>query len=157
MAGGGQRLANGLTERQEAFCQFYIIELDGQKASIMAGYSKKGAIQRGYKLLRTEPVQNRIRELKAARMRRTMITQDEVLVQWADIGCFDIRELYHEDGRMKLPQELSATAAQVVASAKVKQTKVRRYATGDEEAEEVEIHIDEVVEYKLNEDRKSVV
>lgn len=143
-----RKLPSGLTENQEEFCQQFIIDLDAAKAAKRAEYAHPQVA--GCKLMKIEKVQKRIMELKRDRMHRTMISQDEVLIQWADIGLFDIRELYHEDGRMKLPHELSATAAQVVASAKVKQVKKRTYHSGDEDDEVTEVYIDEVVEYKLN-------
>lgn len=142
------RLPNGLTQSQEEFCQQFIIDLDAAAAAKRAEYAVPAVA--GCKLLKVEKVQKRIMELKRSRMHRTMVTQDEVLIQWADIGLFDIRELYHEDGRMKLPHELSAVAAQVVASAKVKQVKKRTYHSGDEDDEVTEVYVDEVVEYKLN-------
>ncbi len=145
-----KRLPHGLTAQQEEFCQQYLVDLDGPAACVRADYAAGSKASTAYKMLQMEKIQTRIMQLKRDRMHRTMVTQDEVLIQWADIGLFDIRQLYHEDGRMKLPHELSATAAQVVASAKVKQVKKRTYSSGDEDNEVTEVYIDEIVEYKLN-------
>lgn len=151
MAQKSTKLPNGLTENQEEFCNQYLIDLDAYHACIRAGYSKKTAKNAAYKMMRNDKIVDRIMELKKARLRRMHLSQDEVLAQWFEIGTFDIRELYHADGRMRLPHELSAAAGQVVAAAKVRQVSKRtNHLEGDEGDEVVETRVEEVVEYKLN-------
>lgn len=144
-------LPSGLTELQEEFCQQFIVDLDGKAAAIRAGYSEVTAAVKACKMLKMSKIQDRIAVLKRSRMRRLGLAQEEVLSAWAEIGLFDIRELYHEDGRMKLPHELSARAAQVVAGVKVRQRKILTRNVEDEGEDEVlETQVEEVVEYKLN-------
>lgn len=145
----------GLTELQEGFCQQFLVDLQPKAAAVRAGYSPKVASVKAHHMLKTEKILKRISYLKALRMRRLTLSQDDVLRSWAEIGMFDIRELYHSDGRMKKPHELSASAAQVVSGMKVKQSKVRTYRSDTEnedgeEVEEFDVHIEEVVEYKTN-------
>ena len=144
-----------LTELQEEFCQQYLVDLKPKAAAIRAGYSPKVAAVKAHHMLREEKILKRIAYLKSLRSRRLALSQDDVLRSWAEIGTFDIRELYHEDGRMKKPHELSAVAGQVVSGMKVKQSKVRTYRSTEEnedgeEVEEFDVHIQEVVEYKTN-------
>lgn len=142
-----------LTELQEEFCQQYLIDLKGKAAALRAGYSKKTAAVKAHLMLKDEKIQDRIADIKRQRMRRIGLSQDDVLRSWYEMGTFDIRELYHEDGRMKQPHELSAVAAQVVSGMKVKQSRVRTYREDHEENGEdvtdVTVQINEVVEYKM--------
>lgn len=151
-----KKIAAGLTPLQEEFCRQYVIDCKGGAAALRAGYSEKSAHISACNMLKDPKIQDRIAVLKQQHLARLGLTETDVAAMWANIAMFDIRELYHEDGRMKLPHELSATAGQVVNNAKVKQTKVRTYRTGEEGDEVVEVHIDEVVEYKT-EDKMSAL
>ncbi len=62
-----------LTDKQEVFCQEYLIDLNGTKALIRAGYSEKGAKSSASKLLAKGNVKKRINELKAGRTERTKL------------------------------------------------------------------------------------
>lgn len=56
-------MANKLTDKQERFCNEYIIDLNGTKAAIRAGYSEKTAKDIGCQTLAKTYIRNRINEL----------------------------------------------------------------------------------------------
>lgn len=61
-----------LSEKQERFCEEYLIDCNATQAAIRAGYSGKTAYSMGQRLLKKVEVQNRIAELgEAARTERT--------------------------------------------------------------------------------------
>ena len=68
-----------LTAQQEAFCLEYIVDLNGTKAAIRAGYSESCARQQASRLLSNANIQDRIAELKEERSKRTKIDADWVL------------------------------------------------------------------------------
>lgn len=68
-----------LTDKQEQFCQEYLIDLNATQAAIRAGYSEKTANEQGARLLANVSIQTRLKELQSARQERTEITQDYVL------------------------------------------------------------------------------
>jgi phage terminase small subunit len=68
-----------LNVQQEAFCLEYIVDLNGSKAAIRAGYSEKTARQIASQLLTKLNIQDRIAELKEERSKRTKIDADWVL------------------------------------------------------------------------------
>lgn len=74
-----------LTPQQEAFCREYIIDLNGTKAAIRAGYSEATAANQASRLLGKDEIKRFIQKLLDKRAKRTALTADEV------IG--DIREL----------------------------------------------------------------
>lgn len=68
-----------LTEKQKAFCDEYIIDFNGTRAAIAAGYSEKTANRIASENLTKLDVQEYLAELKAERAERVQIDQDYVL------------------------------------------------------------------------------
>jgi hypothetical protein len=52
-----------LNEKQEKFCQAYILHRNATRAATAAGYSETSAYNQGYRLLQEERVKERIEEL----------------------------------------------------------------------------------------------
>jgi len=78
-----------LTERQKRFVDEYLIDLNATQAAIRAGYSEKTAYRIGAELLQKTSVAEQIEKRKAARIRRTEITQDFVLTELMKIASAD--------------------------------------------------------------------
>ena len=53
-----------LKERQEKFCQAYLINKNATQSAISAGYSEKSAHNQGYRLLQEPSIQRRLEELE---------------------------------------------------------------------------------------------
>lgn len=53
-----------LKERQEKFCQNYVLSRNATKAALAAGYSEKSAHNQGYRLLQEEKIKDRLKELE---------------------------------------------------------------------------------------------
>lgn len=68
-----------LTSKQEAFCNEYMVDLNGAQAAIRAGYSADSAKEIASENLTKPNISERIIELKAERQARTEITADYVL------------------------------------------------------------------------------
>lgn len=68
-----------LTDKQERFCQEYLVDLNATQAAIRAGYSAKTAQEQSSRLLSNVMVQRRVDELKLARSQSTGITAERVL------------------------------------------------------------------------------
>ena len=83
-----------MTPRQRRFVNEYLIDLNATQAAIRAGYSKRRASSTAWDLLhKRSGVAEAIREAMAAREKRTLITADRVLQQFARIAFADIRQL----------------------------------------------------------------
>ena len=68
-----------LEEQQKMFCQKYLVDFNGTKAAIKAGYSKKTAAEQASRLLKKVKVQTYLQQLIEKRNKRTNITQDDVV------------------------------------------------------------------------------
>ena len=85
--GNGNGNGNGdkLTAKQEQFCLEYMIDLNATQASIRAGYSANGANVTGAQNLAKPSIQKKLQELKKKKIRKAIITAEEVLNGLAQI------------------------------------------------------------------------
>lgn len=106
-----------LTPKQQRFVDEYLIDLNATQAYIRAGYSARGNVAEvnAARLLRNAQVQAAITEKMKNREKRTEITQDRVLQEYAKIAFFDPRKLFDENGQPKPISELDADTAAVIA------------------------------------------
>lgn len=86
-----------LTAKQVLFCEEYLIDLNATQAAIRAGYSEKTANEQGARLLANVSVQEKIAELKAARAKRTEITQDTVIQELAAVAGAEVKGIRAAD------------------------------------------------------------
>jgi phage terminase small subunit len=72
-----------LTDRQEAFCQAMACDVGGAEAARRAGYSAKGAKQRGAFLMNQPEIRVRVQQLRASRRgdHQTLLDEAAVLVE----------------------------------------------------------------------------
>lgn len=68
-----------LTEKQQRFCDEYLIDLNATQAAIRAGYSEKTAGVIGGENLKKPYIQNYIQERMEAKEKQLIADQDEVL------------------------------------------------------------------------------
>lgn len=108
-----------LNDRQRRFCDEYLKDLNATQAAIRAKYSSKTAGQIGERLLRNVEVAKYLKERMADREKRTEITQDMVLREYARIGFFDPRKLFDETGRPLPIGQLDDDTAAVISGVDV--------------------------------------
>src|SRR5690348_5094416 len=115
-----------MTPRQRRFVSEYLIDLNATQAAIRAGYSKRRATSTGWDLLHKRPeIAAAISEAMLAREKRTLITADRVVQQFARIAFADIRQFAEagEDGlKVKslaaLSDDLAAAVVELSANDK---------------------------------------
>lgn len=106
-------------DKQERFVEEYLVDLNATKAAERAGYSKASARSIGHELLTKPDIQNEIAAAKAARSKRTAITQEKVLRELARIAFVDLRRAYVAGGQLKEPSDLPSDMAHAIASIEV--------------------------------------
>jgi len=105
-----------MTPKQKLFVEEYLVDLNATQAAIRAGYSPKWANKQAHTLIdKNRQIAKAIQEALAEREKRTEITSDMVLRELARIAFSDTRNLYREDGSMKLPHELDDDTAASLA------------------------------------------
>lgn len=112
-------LEKPLNLRQARFVEEYLVDLNATQAAIRAGYKAATANKVGPRLL----VQVGIAEAIAARQARQLAKSDlsatRILEELRRLALVDIRSFFHEDGRLKLPHELTAEQGACVSSFEV--------------------------------------
>ena len=119
-----------LTDKQELFCQEYLIDFNGTRSAIAAKYSEKTAARMASENLQKPDIQARLKELMQARAERTQITQDRILEELAYIAFFDIRKLFDDNGNLIPVTQLDEQTARALAAVEVSNEKTSRH--GDE-------------------------
>ena len=87
---GEEDTAAELPLRQQRFVSEYLVDLNGTKAAIRAGYSENGARVQASRMLANVSVQEAIAEGAEARSERTQINQDRVVLELARLAFSDI-------------------------------------------------------------------
>jgi phage terminase small subunit len=105
--------------RQERFVEEYLVDLNAKQAAIRAGYSPKTAEAQGSRLLSNVKVHRVIAARMAERSKRTEVAADRTLLEIARLGFSDLRRLFHEDGRLKHPNEWDDDTAAAIASIEI--------------------------------------
>lgn len=121
---------NGLTAKQENFCQEYLLDLNATQASIRAGYSADSAGTIGWENLKKPEIQARILELRTESAAKLNITKERILQEYARLAFFDVRKIHTTDGAMKPIHEIDDDSAAAIAGIKVYEEK-----TGFEDVE----------------------
>ncbi|MCL4165291.1 UNVERIFIED_CONTAM: hypothetical protein GTU68_038875, partial [Idotea baltica] len=75
-----------MTDKQQRFCEEYLVDLNATQAAIRAGYSEDSAKEIGYENHTKPHIQAEIQRLKAERSEATAITAKRVLQEIAGIA-----------------------------------------------------------------------
>ena len=113
-----------LTDRQRRFVREYLVDLNGTRAAIRAGYSRRGAGSRGWTLRQTPAVAAELEAAMAERARVTGITADRVLLEIALLGFANIQDyiVTGEDGAAWLdPAALTREQAAAIAEVRMEE------------------------------------
>lgn len=108
-----------MTDKQERFCEEYMIDLNATQAAIRAGYSPKTANEQGSQLLAKLSIQNRIAQLQAEQSRRTGVSADRVVRELAKIAFVNAADLI-DPKTASLKSDASHDDLAAVQSVKVK-------------------------------------
>jgi phage terminase small subunit len=90
-----------LTDKQQAFVNEYLLDLNATQAAIRAGYSPATAQQMGSENLSKPVVADAIAAAMEARARRTGIDADWLLVRLAAEAQADLADLFGDGGNLK--------------------------------------------------------
>ncbi|TCA34331.1 terminase small subunit [Rhizobium leguminosarum bv. viciae] len=94
-----------LTPKQQSFVEEYLIDMNGAKAAVRAGFSKRTAAVQASQLLAKPENQAAIEAAKIERSERTKIDADWVLTRLAAEAEADLADLYDEHNNLLPPEE----------------------------------------------------
>lgn len=105
-----------LTEKQELFCQAYMVDFNATKAAKEAGYSEDTAYAIGWENLRKPEIQARIAQLRAEMGKNFNITRERIAQELAKIGFGNLRAIFDDRGNLKPVEEWDDDTAALVSS-----------------------------------------
>lgn len=82
-----------LTEKQRRFVEAYVLDPNGKKAAVAAGYSASGAEVTASKLLRHPKVSEELEKRRKLLQVRSGVTPEMVVAELARLGFADIRHV----------------------------------------------------------------
>jgi phage terminase small subunit len=98
-------MADQLTEKEELFCQAYLIDFNGAKAARDAGYSENSAREIASQNLSKLHIKNRINELRLEMSKGFNVTRERIAQELALIAFGDTKIVFNEDGTLKTPDQ----------------------------------------------------
>lgn len=108
-----------LTDKQELFCQRYLIDFNATKAAKEAGYSEDTAYSIGWENLRKPEIQFRIDQLRLVMGKNFNITRERIAQEYARLAFFDIKKVYGEGGELIPIVDLDDDTAAAIAGIEV--------------------------------------
>ena len=132
-----------LNPRQRAFVREYIVDLNGARSAIRAGYSKVGASVTAVRLLADPNIAAAVAQAMEIRASRVEMTADSVLEEVATLANASVEHYrVSDDGYLVLAEGAPPNAMRAVAS-------VKRRKIVKEDAQTGDITITYEVEFKL--------
>lgn len=110
-----------LTERQRAFVEEYIVDLNGTQAAIRAGYAERNARTTAAKLLANSNIQERLSKKKSQRSERTKINADYVLMRLTEIDQMDAIDILDDNDNLLPISKWPAIWRQMISGLDIKE------------------------------------
>ena len=111
-----------LTEKQKRFINEYMVDLNGTKAAIRAGYSAKTARAIASETLKKPAVAAKIANRKKRRNERTLAQELKLLDAMWRVAMADPNDLFDKEGALKPPEEWSDLARLCISDYNIVET-----------------------------------
>jgi phage terminase small subunit len=112
-----------LTDKQERFCDEYLIDLNATRAAIRAGYSVKTATSIASENLSKPDIQKLIQEKREKIEEENSITRKMILEGYRKLAFYDSRKFYDENGNVKDVPDLDDDEAFALSAFEVMEEK----------------------------------
>lgn len=126
-----------LTAKQRTFVNEYLVDLNGTRAAVRAGYSPATAQEQGSRLLSKVMVRRAVQEAMRARAARTQTTADEVVRELRLIAFSSVRNYEVGEGRRLRVRRGADPGASRAVQAFKRTVRTRTTGRGDQQTTEV--------------------
>jgi len=111
-----------LTDKQERFCQEYILDLNKTQAAIRAGYSESTAGAIGHENLKKPEILARVEELQRERSEALNVDMYFVLSKLVAMANVSPQDYYNDQGELKPYNELTEAQKECISEIEHKKT-----------------------------------
>ncbi len=112
-------MSRKLTPKQQNFVKEYLVDLNATQAAIRAGYSAKTANIQGPRLLVNVSIQDEIQKQRDKAEKRTEVTIDRCLKEYAAIAFLDVAKVFTQDGGLMPIHEMPEDARRAIGGLEV--------------------------------------
>ena len=114
----------GLNEREEAFCQHYVREVNVTLAAKLAGYSEKTAASIGYEYLRKPHILARVHALRTATDKKFDGLREKILHKLMIMAEIDMSTMYDKQGNLLPPNKWTPEVRQAIQAVETQESKL---------------------------------
>jgi len=107
-----------LTIQRQKFCEEYIVDGNGKRSALKAGYSEKTAVQQATTILKQPNVKAYIEQLRLKQQHRTDADADRVVEEMAKMAFSNIKNYYDDKGSLRNLRDLDDDIAAAIHSIK---------------------------------------
>ena len=90
-----------LTEKQKLFIYYYLNSFNAYQSALKAGYGKKYALAKSYKLLNNSNIKLLLNHFRKAQQTEFYLTQQKILERHLKIAFLDMNDFINLDGTLK--------------------------------------------------------
>ena len=94
-------LLEKLTEKQKLFIYYYLNSFNVYQSALKAGYGKKYALAKSYKLLNNSNIKLLLNHFRKAQQTEFYLTQQKILERHLKIAFLDMNDFINLDGTLK--------------------------------------------------------
>lgn len=105
--------------KHERFCREYVVDHNGTRAAVAAGFSARRGRQTGSDLLQRPDIAARVAELDKRLLDKLDITAERVMLELGRLAFADVRGLYNDKGELRPVHELDDDVAASIAGIEV--------------------------------------
>lgn len=118
-----KKVKESLEPMQLRYAEQYIIDFNGTKAAIRAGYAEPSAAQQSSRLLNNAKIQQYLQYLISDRSKRLQVTADKVVQEIAKIAFHNVQDLLdYLDGNVLFSDLEDMEFPEIIKSIEVKET-----------------------------------
>lgn len=86
-----------MTSKEKKFCEEYLVDLDGTKAAIRAGYSKRTAGQIAYDMMQKQHIKKYLEKKRTELEIKTGVKAESVIRELAALGFYNVQDLVNDE------------------------------------------------------------
>lgn len=126
-----------LTDKQEKFCNEYLIDLNATQAAKRAGYSEKTAHSIGFENLIKPEIQDRLAELKKELAKKVEVTAEMLTREWKKIAFSKFSDIHNSWIERKRFEDIKEENPDILDCIEFIDTKILKKNIGSSESPEI--------------------